>query len=128
VREAGKYSGNRDQIIAGGTVLQPLFYPLAVEKLIGDQAKVSSGRLYFCTSAGDFAELVVPLDDRARDAAIQVAETIGEAVALPFLPAAPAKEECSFCDYRPVCGPHEERRVARKKKGLETLLTLREAP
>jgi hypothetical protein len=126
--KTGKYAGKRDQIIAGGTVLQPLLYPLAAEKLIGDQAKVSSGRLYFCTSAGGFAELVVPLDDRARAAAVQIAETIGEAIALPFLPAAPAKDACSLCDYRPVCGPHEERRVVRKAKRLEALLALREAP
>jgi ATP-dependent helicase/nuclease subunit B len=126
--KTGKYTGKRDQLIAGGRVLQPLFYALAAEKLISDQAKVSSGRLYFCTSAGGFAELVVPLDDRARTAAVQVAETIGEAVALPFLPAAPAKDECALCDYRPVCGPHEERRLARKAKKLEALLALREAP
>jgi ATP-dependent helicase/nuclease subunit B len=126
--KTGKYTGKRDQLIAGGRVLQPLFYALAAEKLISDQAKVSSGRLYFCTSAGGFAELVVPLDDRARTAAVQVAKTIGEAVALPFLPAAPAKDECALCDYRPVCGPHEERRLARKAKKLEALLALREAP
>jgi ATP-dependent helicase/nuclease subunit B len=126
--KTGKYTGKRDQVIAGGTVLQPLLYPLAAEKLIGGQVKVSSGRLYFCTSAGGFAEIVVPLDDRARVAAVQLAETIGEAIALPFLPAAPAKDACSFCDYRPVCGPHEERRVVRKAKRLEALLALREAP
>ena len=126
--KTGKYTGKRGQVIAGGTVLQPLLYPLAAEKLIGDQATVSSGRLYFCTSAGGFAELVVPLDDRARAAAVQVAETIGQAIALPYLPAAPTKDECSLCEYRPVCGPHEERRVRRKAKKLEALLALREAP
>ena len=53
----------------------------------------------------------------ARDAAIQVAEAVGEAVAQPFLPAAPDKGQCELCDYRVVCGPHEERRTARKPQG-----------
>jgi ATP-dependent helicase/nuclease subunit B len=126
--KTGKYAGKSGQLIAGGTVLQPLLYPLAAEKLISAEAKVSSGRLYFCTSAGGFAELVVPLDDRARAAAVLLAETISEALTAPFLPAAPAEGECAFCDYRPVCGPHEERRVLRKKKALEALLALREMP
>ena len=33
-----------------------------------------------------------------------------------FLPAAPAKDACRWCDYRPVCGPYEEQRVRRKPK------------
>jgi ATP-dependent helicase/nuclease subunit B len=114
--------------MAGGTVLQPLLYPLAAERLIGAKAKVESGRLYFCTSAGGFAELVVPLDDRARAAAMQLAETIGEALDASFLPAAPGEGECAFCDYRPVCGPHEERRILRKKPVLDALRSLREMP
>ena len=68
----------------------------------------------------------MPLDERARDAADQVAEAIGEAVAQPFLPAAPDKGQCDLCDYRVVCGPHEERRTARKPQGtLEPLLAVR---
>jgi ATP-dependent helicase/nuclease subunit B len=126
--KTGKYAGTKGQITAGGTVLQPLLYPLAAEKLLGAKLKVESGRLYFCTSAGGFAELIVPLDERGREAANQLAQTIGEALNIPFLPAAPAQGECAFCDYRPVCGPHEERRVLRKKQALEALLALREMP
>jgi ATP-dependent helicase/nuclease subunit B len=71
----------------------------------------------------------VPLDDEARNAAAVVAETIGDAIAKPFLPAAPAKGECQRCDFRGVCGPYEEQRTARKPQGsLEPLLTLREMP
>ena len=90
---------------------------------------MTSGRLYFCTSTGGFAEQVVPLDERSRDAAVQVAEAVGEAVAQPFLPAAPDKGQCDLCDYRVVCGPHEERRTARKPQGsLEPLLAVRALP
>ena len=54
----------------------------------------TEGRLYFCTSAGGFAEQTVPLNERARDAAMQVAEAVGDAITRPFLPAAPAEEQC----------------------------------
>ena len=90
---------------------------------------MTSGRLYFCTSTGGFAEQIVPLDERSRDTAYQLAEAIGEAVARPFLPAAPDTGQCDVCDYRVVCGPHEERRTARKAQGsLEPLLGVRALP
>ncbi len=126
--KTGKADGKRGQLIDGGKSLQPLLYALAAEKLFAAEA-VTSGRLYFCTSIGGFAEQVVPLDERSRDAAYQVAEAISEAVARPFLPAAPDNRQCDVCDYRVVCGPHEERRTARKNQGgLEPLLAMRALP
>ena len=72
---------------------------------------------------------VVVLDERARAAALQVAQAIGDAIERPFLPAAPGERQCEHCDYRVVCGPYEERRVARKPQGnLEPLLALRASP
>ena len=101
--------GKSDLLIDGGKSLQPLLYALAAEKLFAGQAEVSTGRLYFCTSAGGFTEQVVPLDDRARAAAVQVSRReIGDAVARTFLPASPDKGQCDLCDYRVVCGPHKE--------------------
>jgi ATP-dependent helicase/nuclease subunit B len=127
--KTGKSVAKPTHMIDGGKSLQPLLYALAAEKLFAGQAKISSGRLYFCTSAGRFAEQIVDLDDRARAAAVQVAETIGDAVAYPFLPAAPDKRQCDLCDFRVVCGPYEERRAARKPPGnLEPLLALRALP
>jgi RecB family exonuclease len=127
--KTGKARIKRGQLIDGGRSLQPLLYALAAEKLFGAEGQVTAGRLYFCTSAGGFAEQVVPLDERARDASYQVAEAVGEAIAQPFLPAAPDKGQCDLCDYRAVCGPHEERRAARKPQvNLEQLLTLRALP
>jgi ATP-dependent helicase/nuclease subunit B len=126
--KTGKADGKRGQLIDGGKSLQPLLYALAAEKLFAGEA-VTSARLYFCTSIGGFAEQVVPLDEQSRDAAYQVAETVSEAVARPFLPAAPDKGQCDVCDYRVVCGPHEERRTARKaQESLEPLLALRALP
>ena len=53
----------------------------------------------------------------------------GTSIAGPFLPAAPRKRECEWCDYRVVCGPYEELRTGRKpKQSVESLLLLRELP
>ena len=44
-----------------------MLYALAAERLFAD-AKVASGRLYYCTAAGGYEERVVPLDGAARRA------------------------------------------------------------
>jgi RecB family exonuclease len=127
--KTGKFSGKRGQLIDGGKSLQPLFYALAAEKLFAQKGRVECGRLYFCTSAGNFAEQIVPLTDQARAAASVVADAVGEAVSRPFLPAAPGEGECELCDYRIVCGPYEERRAARKPQvRLKPLRALRQSP
>jgi ATP-dependent helicase/nuclease subunit B len=126
--KTGKATGKSGQLIDGGKSLQPLLYALAAEKLFAGEA-VTSGRLYFCTSTGGFTEQVVPLDERSRDVIRRVAEAVGEAVAKPFLPAAPDNGQCDACVYRVVCGPHEERRTGRKTQGrLEPLLAMRALP
>jgi hypothetical protein len=58
-----------------------------------------------------------------------VARVIGAALAVPFLPAAPAEGACRFCDYADVCGPYEEIRTRRKsQQELAPLLRLRGMP
>jgi ATP-dependent helicase/nuclease subunit B len=127
--KTGKAGGNPDQIIAGGTSLQPLFYALAAEKLFAGEAEISCGRLHFCTSRGGFASVEVALDDRTRASAVQVASAIGADIADAFLPAYPAKDACARCEYHAVCGPHEERRIARKPRDrMERLIALQGAP
>jgi RecB family exonuclease len=127
--KTGKASGEEGQIIAGGASLQPALYALVAEKLFRGELKVNCGRLYFCTSAGGFTEVVVPLDRYTRDSVARLAAIIREALEKPFLPAAPAEKQCAWCDYQPVCGPYEELRTRRKaKEPLASLLKLREMP
>jgi len=127
--KTGKLDGTLDRVIDGGKTLQPVLYALAAEKLFAGTGKVMAGRLYFCTSTGGFSEQVVTLDERARDAAVQVAEAIGDAIDRPFLPAAPGERQCEQCDYRVVCGPYEEYRSARKPQGnLDSLFMVRAWP
>ena len=47
-----------------------------------------------------------------------------DAVAEGFLPPAPRHGACAVCDFREVCGPHEERRS--KRKDVERLKDLYE--
>ena len=123
--KTGKVRATPGLVIGGGEILQPVLYALAAEQLL--DAEVESGRLYYCTADGGYSDAVVPLDDRARDAAVTVANTIGAALSEGFLPAAPKKDACRWCDYRPICGPHEELRTSRKsRERLAPLAKLRE--
>jgi RecB family exonuclease len=108
-------------VIAGGKSLQPVFYALVLEQLFAGKP-VAGGRLYYCTTRGNFTSVDVPLDDDARAAAKLVADTLADHVKRGFFPAAPDKGECKYCDYRPVCGPYEEMRA--KKKAAADLVPL----
>jgi CRISPR/Cas system-associated exonuclease Cas4 (RecB family) len=124
--KTGKVRFDEGGLVGGGEALQPVLYALAAERLFPD-ARVESGRLYYCTATGGYEERVVPLDGEARKAADLVAGTISKALGAAFLPAAPARGACRFCDYRLVCGPYEELRTSRKPAGeLAPLAALRE--
>jgi RecB family exonuclease len=126
--KTGKERFAEGKVIDGGRTLQPVLYALAVEKLFPG-SPVDSGRLYYCTAAGGFAEHEVALNDAARAAADHMTRALQTALDEPFLPAAPDEGACRWCDYRPVCGPYEELRVSRKHQpGLAALSKLRELP
>lgn len=129
--KTGKIRAKKDAtVIGGGEILQPVLYALALERLFPG-SKVEGGVLYYCTSAGDFTQVPVPLDEEARASARAVAKAVGDHLANGFLPAAPKIERkglsaCTWCDFRPVCGPYEEVRTKRKPQGpLKVLVELR---
>jgi ATP-dependent helicase/nuclease subunit B len=104
-----------------------VIYGLAVEKLL--EKPVSGGRLFYCTAAGGFTEHPVPLSEVNRRAGLEALEIIDRAVELGFLPPAPAERACTWCDFRPVCGPDEPIHVRRKPADtLSDLTSLREMP
>ncbi|MFK7987684.1 MAG: PD-(D/E)XK nuclease family protein [Sandaracinaceae bacterium] len=112
-------------VIRGGTSLQPLLYARALEALFAPQP-VLGGRLYYCTSRGRFVDKTVPLGPQAKRALEVVVDTVGTHLDEAFFPAAPDTGACRHCDYQAVCGPAEERRVARKHvRHLGPLRTLR---
>lgn len=113
-------------IVAGGTVLQPLLYSLALESY---GYRVSHGRLFYCTEAGSFFPHPIPLNDITRPAALEVLQVIDRAIEQAFLVAAPAAEACSRCDFQVVCGQDVARRVLIKPQDpLADLLALRTRP
>jgi ATP-dependent helicase/nuclease subunit B len=114
-------------VIGGGGILQPVLYSLAVEQALN--ARVGSGRLFYCTSAGGFVDHEIPVNDANRRVALEALEIIDRAIELGFLPAAPGERACTWCDFRPVCGPDEVRRVRNKAPDkLGDLESLREQP
>jgi RecB family exonuclease len=114
-------------VIGGGRVLQPLVYAAVAEAMLG--VPVGESRLFFCTSAGGFKQRPVLLDPAARRLAIEALETIDRAVERGTLAPAPGEGACTWCEFRPVCGPGEERRVARKPpQFLSELTWLRSRP
>ena len=106
----------RNSIVAGGTMLQPVLYSLAVEAATGLVAE--SGRFWYCTSAGGFSQHHVPISERVRRTGLDVLTIVDRAIELGTFPAAPAERACEFCDFRPACGPHQELRARRKSSDL----------
>ena len=64
-----------------------------------------------------------------RLAATERRDAVDRAVAEGNLPPAPRREACTWCDFRPVCGPLEEIRTSRKQRDpLADLAQLRTFP
>ena len=126
--KTGKAKVASGSVISGGTSLQPILYALVLEALL-PEANVAGGRLYYCTTRGDFQDVMVPLDDAAREAGLALVATLGHHFDRGFFPAAPDHKACVYCDYRRVCGPHEEQRTRRKQpEPLVQLEKLRKRP
>jgi CRISPR/Cas system-associated exonuclease Cas4 (RecB family) len=71
----------------------------------------------------------IPVTDEGRRHLLRVLEIIDESISQAFLPAAPRKDACKYCDYLAVCGPYEEIRIQRKKTDrLRLLEQLRAIP
>jgi hypothetical protein len=125
--KTGKNRASADLVVGGGSVLQPVLYSVAIEQGLG--TPVAEGRLFFCTTAGGFTEQPVKINDYTRSQGLQVLRIIDRAVEQGFLVAAPQERACTWCDFRPICGPREEERTRRKAKDrladLEALRSMR---
>ena len=125
--KTGKNRTTWKTVIGGGAILQPVLYSLAIEQAL--HASVQSGRLFYCTSAGGFVDHEIPVNETNRRLGLEALEIVDRAIELGFLPAAPAPRACTWCDFLPVCGPDEPRRVANKAaEKLGDLEALRERP
>jgi CRISPR/Cas system-associated exonuclease Cas4 (RecB family) len=126
--KTGKYRGKDHMIVNGGESLQPVLYSLALEQATG--RAVAEGRLYYSTTAGGYRDVRIPLSPAARRIGVEVLEIVDRAIETGFLAPAPKEKACTWCDFRPVCGPTAERRVGRYKsqEPLADLLELRRKP
>ena len=124
--KTGRYRAKPDAIIQGGELLQPVLYGLAVQSMFPER-RVESGRLYYCTTDGEFRDHEVPLGTEANEAAQLLGDIVLGAFAAGRFPALPAAGACRWCDYKAVCGPDEERRIRRKPAPV-ALRRLRECP
>jgi CRISPR/Cas system-associated exonuclease Cas4 (RecB family) len=125
--KTGKDRTKDHLVIGGGAILQPVLYSMAVEQITGKA--VDESRLSFCTSAGGYAVRPVALTPQSRRAGVEALEVIDRAIELGFLAAAPKEGACAWCDFRVVCGPSAEARIARKpQERLRDLAALRSRP
>jgi len=127
--KTGKNRTQRGQtVVDGGRVLQPVIYGLAVKALFPDET-VYSGRLFFCTTAGDFTPYEIPLLGEAPKRGLEVLEIIDRGVEAGLLAARPLPDMCQWCDFQVVCGREEERRTKKKDSKLFVELdALRDMP
>ena len=125
--KTGKDRTKDGLVIGGGQTLQPVLYSSAIEHVTGKP--VAEARLFFCTTAGGYKVRPVPLLPQARRSGVEALEIIDRAIELGFLAPAPGERTCAWCDFRPVCGPHEEMRIGRKAEDpLRDLIELRSRP
>jgi RecB family exonuclease len=124
--KTGKAPENPPAFVGGGLFLQPLLYGLAARQLL--HAEVESGRLLYATQRGEYRHAEIAITDRSRGFMAKLLQNIDGSIAKGFLPPAPQKEACGYCDYKPVCGPYEELRFAKKNRQderLEALIEIR---
>ncbi|MEO5898433.1 MAG: PD-(D/E)XK nuclease family protein [Vicinamibacterales bacterium] len=125
--KTGKNRTTWKTVLGGGAILQPVLYSVAVEHAL--DAHVTSGRLFYCTAPGGFTDHEIPINEANRRAGLEALEIVDRAIELGFLPAAPSDRACGWCDFRPVCGPHEQQRVMVKPaEKLGDLDALRRMP
>ncbi|HVJ26905.1 MAG TPA: PD-(D/E)XK nuclease family protein [Vicinamibacterales bacterium] len=125
--KTGKNRTTWKTVIGGGGTLQPVLYSLAVQQALG--ATVTSGRLFYCTAPGGFTDHEIPINEANSRTGLEALEIVDRAIELGFLPAAPSEGACNWCDFRPVCGPFEQKRVANKApEKLGDLMALRDKP
>lgn len=125
--KTGKTPERTPVYVGGGVALQPMLYALSAEAVLG--VRVESSELSYCTQRGNYQRIETPITPDSRRFIARVLDIIQMFIEDGFLPAAPQKDACALCDYKPVCGPHEEQRTKRKKGDrLDLLVELRNMP
>ena len=124
--KTGKNRSNPDLIVGGGGALQPVLYS-AGHRAEARASESAEGRLFYATTAGGFVDHTrfrSPTTTGTR--ACRCSTIIDRAIEAGFLAAAPAERACTWCDFRPVCGPAKKNApLAKRADRLADLEALR---
>lgn len=112
--KTGRVPEKPPESIGFGEVLQPILYSLAAEAMLGETPVEAV--LSYATLRENYKEFRIPIHLEARVRMARVLGTVDAWIDKGFLPAAPRPDACKDCEYRPVCGPYEEMRLAGKSE------------
>lgn len=110
--KGGKYVWEDEDEFRGGRNVQLAIYVLAAAATY-PKHEVTESRYYYSTAYGRFRTKRIEGTDKARKTLKQVLTALDDTVAKGAF--APVADECGFCDYTAICGPHREQRADRKK-------------
>jgi ATP-dependent helicase/nuclease subunit B len=95
----------------GGTELQLALYNLAAESLY-PQHEVIEAQYRFVSEKGGFNQKACPNSTERRETLRAILGRLDALAAAGIF--APSADNCTFCDYLPICGPLREARAQRK--------------
>jgi superfamily I DNA/RNA helicase/RecB family exonuclease len=123
--KSGKYIWEDEDEFKGGRNAQLAIYVLAAAAEY-PKHEVTESRYYYSTSYGRFKTKRIEGSDAARATLKQILVALDDTVRAGAF--APIADDCEFCDYTDVCGPHKEMRAARKRGDprLATFYRMRE--
>src|SRR5207249_3964569 len=111
----------------GGRNVQLAIYVLAAASAYPGH-QVMESRYYYNTAHGRFRVKRVEGSDAARKTLKEVLTALDDTLAKGVF--APVADDCNFCDYQAICGPHRVPRATRKKADprLAAFYRMREIP
>ena len=110
--KGGKYVWQDEDQFKGGRNVQLAIYVLAAASAYPGY-QVTESRYYYNTAVGRFRVKRVEGSDAAKNTLKEVLTALDDTVAKGVF--APVADDCNFCDYQAICGPHRVPRAARKK-------------
>jgi ATP-dependent helicase/nuclease subunit B len=125
--KTGSYNWQEGEEFQGGRTLQLAIYNLvAAEKF--PKHEVTEALYYYATSKGKFRTKACPATKATSDTLRRVLATLDGMVDKGHLP--PVADDCRFCDFTDICGPHRERRAQRRQADprLAAFQAMREIP
>ena len=105
-------------------MLQPVLYSVAIEQGLGKKV-VEGSPVLLHDRRRLRRDIEIPINDYTRGQGLQVLTIVDRAVEPGFLAAAPAERACTWCDFRPVCGPREEERVGAQERQIGSPISRR---